>query len=223
AQNRPVYIGGAVSNYGAIPGGDGAGRARMARGPRVGYWSEYPEYSEAHVKASMREQAQTLVEAGVDFLIAESTGTLKQREWVSEACAGLGVPFWVGFKSRIDKGVVKSGYVEDINFDSAIDSVLKFGGDVATVFHSSVEATSASIPILRQHWKGPIGVYPDASRSDYLARHGSAEDNATSVPRFVELAREWVGQGAQIVGGCCGFGPEYIAPLRAALPARISR
>ena len=31
------------------------------------------------------------------------------------------------------------------------------------------------------------------------------------------LARDWVARGADIVGGCCGIGPEHITALRAAL------
>jgi methionine synthase I (cobalamin-dependent) len=36
--------------------------------------------------------------------------------------------------------------------------------------------------------------------------------------RFARQALEWVRGGAQIVGGCCGTGPEHIRALRQALP-----
>jgi len=36
--------------------------------------------------------------------------------------------------------------------------------------------------------------------------------------RFAEAAQAWVQSSAQIVGGCCGTGPDHIRALRAALP-----
>ena len=33
-------------------------------------------------------------------------------------------------------------------------------------------------------------------------------------------AETWVGQGAQIVGGCCGIGPDHIRLLAERLPKR---
>jgi homocysteine S-methyltransferase len=222
ARDRPVFIGAAVSNYGVIAGGNRSMRDMMRSRPRVGFWGEYPELSEEDTRASIRDQAETLVMAGADFLIAESTGTTTQRQWVSDACMGLGVPVWVGFKTRLEDDKVMSGYADDETFDFCMDKVLPLGGEVMSVFHSPVEATTASIPELHRKWQGPIGAYPDAGRRDYLDRHGdSATTNATSVAKFTKLAQEWVGMGAQVIGACCGFGPEYIAPLRDALPKTI--
>jgi methionine synthase I (cobalamin-dependent) len=36
--------------------------------------------------------------------------------------------------------------------------------------------------------------------------------------RFAEAAAGWVQRGAQIVGGCCGTGPDHTRALRDALP-----
>ncbi len=33
---------------------------------------------------------------------------------------------------------------------------------------------------------------------------------------YTDLARDWRAAGADIIGGCCGIGPDYIAALRAA-------
>ena len=35
-----------------------------------------------------------------------------------------------------------------------------------------------------------------------------------SIERYTEYARQWVAMGAELIGGCCGVGPEYIADLR---------
>ena len=46
-------------------------------------------------------------------------------------------------------------------------------------------------------------------------------DTAVSPEAYVEITKNWVEQGAQIIGGCCGFEIEYIRPLREALPEKL--
>ncbi|MEQ8370872.1 MAG: homocysteine S-methyltransferase family protein [Alphaproteobacteria bacterium] len=216
---RPIYIGGAVSNYGIVAGSE---RNERTEGPGRSPRDIWPSYTAEQAQENLHNQARYLAEAGVDFLLAESTGSILNRKWVTEACLATGLPVWVGYKTRLDGKTVKSGYLENANFSKALDEIIPLGGDVINVFHSPVEATTASIPIVKKKWKGAIGVYPDASRHDYVSpREDSSFRNPTSVKQFVKQAQDWVKSGVQIVGTCCGFGPEYIEPLRKALPARI--
>lgn len=214
AHDRPVFIAGSVSNFGMITGGEPLpGRLAEARSA----------YTAEQTKENLREQAEILTDAGVDFLLVESTGSIEHRKWVLEACLSTGAPTWVGFRCRLDDGAVKGGFEEDVSFAEGLDAVVPLGGSLVSVFHSTVEATTAGVPIVKQKWSGPIGVYPDADRHDYVNRHqDTSTRNRTSPDEFVELARQWVEQGVQVIGGCCGFGPDYIRPLRAALPARIA-
>jgi S-methylmethionine-dependent homocysteine/selenocysteine methylase len=218
AKDRTVYIGGAISNYGSVAGTE---RTKRAMGSGVGTM-HWPDYTAKQIQENLHNQARYLAEAGVDFMIAESTGSILNRKWVTEACIATGLPVWVGYKTRLDGNTVKSGYLENAPFTKALDEIMPLGGDVISVFHSPVEATTASIPIVRKKWKGPIAVYPDASRHDYVSpREDSSFENPTSVKQFIKLSQDWVQAGAQIIGTCCGFGPEYIEPLRKALPAKI--
>jgi len=47
-------------------------------------------------------------------------------------------------------------------------------------------------------------------------------ENRYSPEQFAAQARNWVEMGVQVVGGCCGYGPQYIRPLRDALPEKIA-
>jgi methionine synthase I (cobalamin-dependent) len=38
---------------------------------------------------------------------------------------------------------------------------------------------------------------------------------------FVDEAQEWLNMVVQLIGGCCGIGPERIRLLRDRLPARM--
>ncbi len=64
--------------------------------------------------------------------------------------------------------------------------------------------------------------YPDSGRTDMgIGWRDRTEANEESVDDFIEAAKNWVDMGIQIVGGCCGFGTEYIKPMRGAIPAEI--
>jgi S-methylmethionine-dependent homocysteine/selenocysteine methylase len=213
---RPVYIAGSVSNYGLVTGAEPRRTTR-----RVARRSALtPEQTQAN----LREQATILAEAGVDLLLAESTGSMQHRRWVVEACLATGVPTWIGIKCRLeaDDPMPRVGYSSDVALADGLDELVPLGGRVINVFHSNVRATQAALPILRDKWAGPIGVYPEAGREDYVDPQADpAEKNDLTPAEFLDLARKWVQEGVQIIGGCCGIGPEYIRPLRGGLPARI--
>ena len=217
AGDRPVYIAGSVSNFGLTTGSEPSQARPLQHRSAI---------TVEQVKKNLREQAEILVEAGVDFLLVESTGSLEHRKWVSEACSIPGVPKWVGFKVHVDDQdpTVRVGYSSDVPLTRAMDEVLALGGSVVNIFHSNVADTAAALPIVLDKWSGPIGVYPEAARTDYVATYRDPTVvNNVSPAEFLALAQKWVDQGVQIIGGCCGIELEYIRGLREKLPRRISR
>jgi len=218
AGGRPVLIAGSISNFGMVTGGEGQRQSVHFR-PRL-------RYTEEQMRANLHEQAELLVEAGVDFLLAESTGSNTHRKWVSEACKSTGAPFWVGFKCRRDpnESEVRTGYASQDKLVDALDDVMSRGGSVLSVFHSSIDDTTAAIKIALEKWPGPLGAYPDAERKDYVApTRDDTIANKISPDEFVKHARGWVESGVQIIGGCCGYGLPYIRRLRDGLPKTISQ
>ncbi len=217
ARERPVYIAGSVSNYGLRTGVEASPEG-------AAFFTERVEWTEAASKANLREQAECLAEAGVDLLLVESTGGTTHRKWVLEACLATGLPVWVGFKCHLDEsgGTPKVGYHSDEPLAASFEQVTAMGGAAVTIFHSPIAATDAALPVVRSKWKGPIGIYPEAERMDYVAVHKDPnEPDHVSPAAFVAKAKTWVGQGVQIIGGCCGIELEHIRPLRAALPKRV--
>jgi homocysteine S-methyltransferase len=217
AKERPVYIAGSVSNYGL--------RTGVETSPEgTGWFSERVAWTEEASKANLREQAEILAESGVDLMLVESTGGTTHRTWVLEACLATGLPVWVGFKCHQDPagGAPKVGYHSDEPLSASFEKVVAMGGSVVTLFHSPIAAIDAALPFVRSKWRGPIGAYPEAERKDYVAVHKDPnEPDHVSPEEFVAKAKDWVNQGVQIIGGCCGIELEHIRPLRAALPKRI--
>ena len=55
-----------------------------------------------------------------------------------------------------------------------------------------------------------LGAYPN--RGHYEKPHWKFVDNITP-SEYLENARSWVKDGAQIIGGCCGVGVEEIKAI----------
>ena len=223
--DRPIYIAGAVSNFGLLAGSDF--RRRGARGGRVSGrragFMRRGVITEEQSQDNLKEQAEILASAGIDIILAESTGSLEQRKWVSEACASVGLPMWTGFKvhSTEDDPTIRIGYAGEETFEQSLEEVIPLGGSLMTVFHSGVDDTDAAIPILKKYWDGPMAAYPESGRRDYTARFSDGTPNEMDPQGYLEMSRKWVGEGVQVIGGCCGMGLDYIEPLREGLPDKL--
>ena len=118
--------------------------------------------------------------------------------------------------------MARLGYSSDQSLADGFDEITALGGSVVSVFHSPLDATDAALEIVRDKWHGPIAVYPEAERTDYVAVH---RDETTATPvtpdAFVAWAKGCVHKGVQIIGGCCGVEIDHIRPLRDALPSHL--
>jgi S-methylmethionine-dependent homocysteine/selenocysteine methylase len=225
--DRPVYIAGSVSNFGAwteeqYRQWEASG---LLKGRVLGFGLRTRSLiTEEQAQRNLREQAEILAEAGVDFLLAEATGDMKQRQWVIEAVAAVGIPYWVGYKCHVAEGenVVRTGYGSELLLADELDQLLSLGGDVVSIFHSKVEDISKALPLVKARWPGPVGVYPEAGRRDYVTSFADpGMENQYTPAEWVKIAQNWVSQGAQVIGGCCGMGLEYIQALEGQLPEAI--
>ena len=74
------------------------------------------------------------------------------------------------------------------------------------VMHSAIEATDRALNTVFGAWSGPVACYPDCGKSENPNwRFGDLTPAA-----FVTAAESWVARGVEILGGCCGIGPEHI-------------
>ena len=231
AVGRPVYIAGSISSN--ITGRD----------PRTGEIGFGAFFDSARVPANeledyYGEMTGILAEAGVDFFLVEPMGADNEARVIEAQMAkGTGLPVWVAFDVHVNsdkivilgnegryggKGTVPAGarpIKENMTLAEAIDQVKPVGPDAMAVFHSRIENMTAGLQVMLDEWSGPVMAYPDAGRPTMANR---TVVNGESTSEFTNAAKEWVEMGTQVVGACCGFGPDYIEPLRRALPSRIS-
>jgi len=142
---------------------------------------------------------------------------------IMEEAVATGLPVWVGFSTKVDKdGVIKIRdewvIVRDLTFDQVYKAVMALGGSVVAVMHSEVEYIQPTLKDIKARWKGPVGAYPN---SGYWERPDWKFDKVVSPEAYLSEAKKWVQMGAQIIGGCCGIGPQHIEVLKKGLPTRI--
>ena len=75
--------------------------------------------------------------------------------------------------------------------------------------HAKPDVALDAIDTIRKYFAGPIGVY--AESGSWAAPNWVFD--GLSPDEYLVQAAGWVERGAQIIGGCCGVGPDHIALL----------
>jgi S-methylmethionine-dependent homocysteine/selenocysteine methylase len=201
AAGRPVAIAGSMSSFCPI-----AVHGRAAAGD-FGFPS----------LADYREQASLLAEAGVDLIALELMEAPGYGRAALQAAAETGLPVWLGISAvRSDDGML--GADPEMGEGDSFEELVRLLADPAlaavNVMHTKPDVILESIDIIRRHFAGPIGVYAE---SGSWASPNWVFDGLTP-GEYLQEAIAWADLGAQLIGGCCGVGPEHIRSLADNLP-----
>jgi S-methylmethionine-dependent homocysteine/selenocysteine methylase len=201
APDRPVWIAGSMSTF--VPSGDNRHRPEPAA-----------------ERASYREQAELLAEAGADLLALEMIRDVDQAGAIVDAASATGLPVWVGFTCRLgDDGqtVLLRGRDMERPLRDCLAPVLATGGcSAVAVMHCDVETTNRALDIVLEGWDGPVACYPECGEWENPNwRFGDLTPEA-----FAAAAETWAGRGVRIIGGCCGIGPDHLRALAGRLAGR---
>jgi S-methylmethionine-dependent homocysteine/selenocysteine methylase len=160
--------------------------------------------------------AETL-KPGVDLMICESMTTGREARAAAEAAATAAKPVWVSY-ILMDSGEprVRSG-------ETIAEAVKALDGvkvDAVLFNCCSPEAITGGMKHLRQATKLKIGGYanafnpiPDKYNKERDGRRRLRDD--VSPDGYAASVKRWMTDGAEIIGGCCGTGPEHIRKLAA--------
>ena len=177
------------------------------------------EPSEEEARDNYREQAEVLAESGVDVIVLEMMRDLEHTSYAMEAAVATGLPVWVGFSCRItDEGTL---VLQDGNHTlaEALEQIPPLGASLVSIMHTLAEDTPAALREVTSRWQGPVGAYPHSG--EFIMPNWQFI-NTISPEDFTKQAQGWTGMGVQLVGGCCGIGPEHIRLLGERLPMRPS-
>lgn len=204
AAGRPdVLIAGSLSHRGAIAPGTATPDGRSGPGADALY-------------SALRELALLLREEGCDLVLLEMMYDPERMPAVYAAARDSGLPIWAGFSARRGEDGAVYGFSPDpvTPFSDVVAVLRDWEVDAAGIMHTPSDLISDALGVLRGVYDGPLMAYPD---SGYFKSPNWEFENVIAPDELCRFAEGWVAEGVQVLGGCCGLGPEHIsalAPLR---------
>ena len=198
---------------------DTAAQAPVALVGSICEWAhdEHPTWNSPQVVGrAAAEQAQILAEAGVDILAVEMCERVELSDAVTEAVTGVGLPVWLGVSARSHRGhdgLSAFGYPER-DFAGLVKVLSQYSVDLINVMHTPLSDVSGAIDVVRNCWKGPVGVYPESG--EFMMPNWNFVD-IIEPSVLAENAIAWAQDGVRLIGGCCGLGPSHIEAVSRAL------
>ncbi len=169
------------------------------------------------IEAIYRDLAELLA-PGVDILLCETMSSAVEARAAACAAADTGKPVWVSWTlDDAANGCLRSGETVAVAYAALKDLSVE-----AFLFNCcSPESISQSLPTLRLLTGKAVGAYANALQTlpqDYeMGARGEHPARPDITPQvYLRSAKQWRDAGADIIGGCCGIGPEHIAVLRRA-------
>jgi len=154
-----------------------------------------------------------------DLILVETLTLVRSSTYATiEALLDTGLPVWLSFR-RCRHGVCGVygehwGGPEGDAFGRAARRFEEMGVGALAINCLPPDHVIGMLSWLRDFTDLPLGVYPNLG---YLSAVGWRHEPGVGGAEYADLALRWREEGAQIVGGCCGVGPEQIAAARAAL------
>jgi len=163
---------------------------------------------EKDLKREHLEYVKDLKAGGIDFLLIETMITLRETKAAVNAAKELAMPFAVSFCTN-----QKSDLLGGESLQEVIAIIERYDPLFIGVNCVSPESAARTLKKLKKITKYPISVYAqgDGIPNDDQGWEFIEEKN---MKKYVKFAKEWINEGAQIIGGCCGTTPDYIEKIR---------
>ena len=178
----------------------------------------------------IRLLARAFEDGPPDLVLLETLSLVRDETFatIERLLRETGLPLWISFR-RCRQGVCGVfgqhwGGPEGDAFGRAVSRFEALGVDALLINCIPPDHVDGMLGWLRDFTDMPLGVYPNLG---YLSDAGWRFDHDVGGAEYAAMALQWRAEGAQIVGGCCGVGPEHIAAARRALaqtePGRARR
>ncbi len=168
---------------------------------------------------TIRLLARVFEEETPDLVLVETLSLVRPSTYETiERLLETGLPIWLSFR-RCRHGLCGVfgehwGGPEGDAFGRAARQFEEMGVGALLINCIPPDHVDGMLPWLRDFTDLPLGVYPNLG---YLSQSGWSSDVGVGGPEYAEMALRWREEGAQIVGGCCGVGPEQVEAAREAL------
>jgi len=214
AGSRSVAVAGSISSF--IPSGMGS-----------------DDHTDLRNLATFQEQAGILANAGVDLIALEMMDSSCYGLEAVQAATETGLPVWLGMSPiRFPSGrlgtyaadtpcIMPTEDTEDSDsFVKLVQAYVDVHPNLAAVFlmHVELGVISEGLEILRAHFPGTtLGVYAEVGHW----QPPNWEFADLSPAQYLTHAQGWADAGIQIIGSCCGTGPDFSRALSEGLPKHV--
>lgn len=169
-----------------------------------------PPVAEAAV--NYREQAQVLADAGADILICEMLRDVDHSRAVLDGARASGLPVWAGWSAMRDSQGALGTAWGDTDLLGVMQAVGNAGVEAMLMMHTEQPDMHEGLDLLEQvSGDLPLGAY---AQSGGFVPPDWDFAGVVDPPHYKVEAASWIDRGVQIIGGCCGIGPDHIAELR---------
>jgi len=178
------------------------------------------EASEEQLSAVFAEQAGALAEGGVDAIVLETFSELAEIVLAIRAVKSA-VPLLVIASLSFDSGPQHTRTIMGAEAGECAAAVQDAGADAAGCnCGAGIDTVLPAVVALRANCELPLWVKPSAGVPELvegeLVYPVTPEQFDDYVPALLEA-------GANIIGGCCGVGPEHIRRVAALVAARLRK
>ncbi|HKY94617.1 MAG TPA: homocysteine S-methyltransferase family protein [Kiloniellales bacterium] len=160
----------------------------------------------------------------VDLWLAETQSSIAEVEAAAAALEGDERPLWVSYTLRDEDYDAAPALRSGEAVGAAARAARRLGARALLFNCSQPEVIAPALAEARRALADaplPLGAYANAFPP--TPKDARANDDLSPLrrdldpPGYLSFARAWVKEGATLVGGCCGIGPEHIAELKQAL------
>jgi len=168
--------------------------------------------SKSHLKGVCDEMSEILSQNGCDFILLEMMYHPERIKTVFDSAKKTNKPIWASFSARKSPEGKLFSFTDqvDLPFKELIQIVHDYNIDAVGINHTSLDIISEAISEIKKVYDGPIIVYPDTG--GWISPNWIF-DHVIKPKELRKKALQWVKEGAQIIGGCCGTSPNHIKEL----------
>ncbi len=168
--------------------------------------------SKSYLRGVCDEMSEILSQNGCDFILLEMMYHPDRIKTVFDSAKNTNKPIWASFSARKspEGKLLSLTDLVDFPFKELIQIVHDYNIDAVGINHTSLNIISETISEIKKVYNGPIIVYPDTG--GWISPNWIF-DHVIKPKDLKKKAHQWVKEGAQIIGGCCGTSPNHIKAL----------
>ncbi len=190
-------------------------------GPTGRSVSQFSRTPVDEVRDAFREQAEALLEGGIDLVVIETMSSLAEMDAaVTAVRAACDLPL-VAMMTFGDDGSTMGGDVPASVYRRLADMGVDVVGGNCSVGPGKLLPVMRALDRVRAEESGTdrpaLACQPNAGWPTYI---GNRVFYPSSPEYFAGFARDAIAAGVGLIGGCCGTTPEHIAAMRQAIDGR---